>query len=76
MIVNDGHNGRLLYDGSFQNCLFSSPVTPNVWPFGQMFGLWSSELAMGRWYRSKEKVAGMNPFGGYLSSKKWHLNEV
>ena len=34
-----------------------------------------SELAMGRWYRSKEKVAGMNPYGAYLSSKKWHLNE-
>ena len=35
----------------------------------------SYELAMGRWYRSKEKVAGMNPYGAYLSSKKWHLNE-
>ena len=29
------------------------------------------------WYtRSKEKLRGHNPFGGYLSNKKWHLNEV
>ena len=34
------------------------------------------ELSMGRWYRSKEMVSGMNPIGGYLTNKKWHLNEV
>ena len=34
------------------------------------------ELAMGRWYRSQEKMAGDYPFGGYLTNKKWHLNEV
>ena len=34
------------------------------------------ELAMGRWHRSKEKVAGFYPYGGYLTNKKWHLNEV
>ena len=28
------------------------------------------------WYRSKEKVAGMYPYAGYLTNKKWHLNEV
>ena len=28
------------------------------------------------WYRSKEKVAGDNPYVGYLTNKKWHLNEV
>ena len=28
------------------------------------------------WYRSKEKVAGKYPYGGYLTNKKWHLNEV
>ena len=33
-------------------------------------------LIMGRWYRSKEKVAGVNPYGGYLTNKKWHLKEV
>ena len=34
------------------------------------------ELSMGRWYRSNEKVAGKYPYGGYLTNKKWHLNEV
>ena len=31
-------------------------------------------LAMGRWYRSKDKLSGNHPYAGYL--KKWHLNEV
>ena len=34
------------------------------------------ELNMGRWYRSKEILNGWNPYGGYISNKKWHLNEV
>ena len=33
-------------------------------------------LDMGRWHRSKEKLAGNNPFAGYLTNKKWNLNEV
>ena len=33
------------------------------------------ELAMGRWYRSKEKFEDY-PYYGYLSNKKWYLNEV
>ena len=36
----------------------------------------SDELDYGRWYRSKEKVSGKYPNGGYLSNKKWYLNEV
>ena len=36
----------------------------------------SYDLAMGRWYRSKEKLSGNYPYGGYLTNKKWHLNEV
>ena len=28
------------------------------------------------WYRSKEKVSGFSPYAGYLTNKKWHLNEV
>ena len=40
---------------------------------GSIYGL---SLSMGRWYRSKEKVAGKYPYGGYLTNKKWHLNEV
>ena len=27
------------------------------------------------WYRSKEKLF-KNPYSGYLTNKKWHLNEV
>ena len=42
-------------------------LTPNLMNY---------ELAMGRWYRSKEKVQGKYPFGGYLTNKNWHLNEV
>ena len=33
-------------------------------------------LTLGRWYRSKDKLAGDNPFGVYMANKKWHLNEV
>ena len=33
-------------------------------------------LALGRWHRSKEKLAGNYPYGGYLTNKKWNLNEV
>ena len=28
------------------------------------------------WYRSKDIVYGRNPYAGYLTNKKWHLNEV
>ena len=28
------------------------------------------------WHRSKEIVSGVNPYAGYLTNKKWHLNEV
>ena len=38
--------------------------------------LWEEELALGKWWRSKERVSGFNPNAGYLSNKKWHLNEV
>ena len=34
------------------------------------------ELAMGKWYRSKERLSGFFPYTGYLTNKKWHLNEV
>ena len=44
----------------------------------------SEELYLGKkyhpegrgWYRSKEKVSDRNPYGGYYTNKKWHLNEV
>ena len=35
-----------------------------------------SELDMGKWWRSKEKLQGDIPYAGYLSNKKWYLNEV
>ena len=38
--------------------------------------LYPKDLAFGRWYRSKEIVKGFNLYGGYLSNKKWYLNEV
>ena len=34
------------------------------------------EVELGRWYRSKERVSGTNPAAGFLTNKKWHLNEV
>ena len=34
------------------------------------------QLSLGRWYRSEEKLAGKNPYSGYLTNKKQHLNEV
>ena len=37
----------------------------------------NKEINLGRgWHRSKERVAGLNPYGGYLANKKWYLNEV
>ena len=37
----------------------------------------NEEINSGRgWYRSKEKVAGIYPYAGWLTNKKWHLNEV
>ena len=34
------------------------------------------ELEMGRWWRSKERLRGGDPNYGYVSNKKWKLNEV
>ena len=34
------------------------------------------EKALGRWHRSEEKLEGDSPYVGYLTDKKWHLNEV
>ena len=37
----------------------------------------NNEINSGRgWYRSKENVVGDYPYAGYLTNKKWHLNEV
>ena len=43
--------------------------------------LYDYELAMEdeiegkRWYRSKERLAGVNPFASYMMNKKWWLEE-
>ena len=38
--------------------------------------LYPYQFDMGRWYRSKEKLRGFYPYRGYLTNKKWFLNEV
>ena len=30
----------------------------------------------GRWYKSRDKLEGLNPYGGYISNKKWEHIEV
>ena len=42
-------------------------LTGNLYPY---------ELAMGRWWRSKEKLKEMSLYGGYHSNPKWIFNEV
>ena len=43
----------------------------------QGLGSWQTlDTSMGRWYRSKETIAGKNPYFGYLSNKRWPLNEA
>ena len=37
----------------------------------------NKEINNGRgWYRSKDTLAGKFSYAGYLTNKKWHLNEV
>ena len=40
------------------------------------YALAPDELGLGKWYRSKETLEGVNPFAGYLTNKKWLLNEA
>ena len=37
--------------------------------------MYDSELAWGKWYRSKEKKGGDHPFTSYMLNKKWTLEE-
>ena len=49
-----------------------SYLSPRLLSLGE-----NKEINSGRgWYRSKEKLAGHFPYAGYLTNKKWHLNEV
>ena len=58
--------------GAGTHAQMASIITPEEMELGK-----NKEINSGRgWYRSKEKVAGMYPYAGYLTNKKWHLNEV
>ena len=37
--------------------------------------LWDYELEWGKWYRSKDRKGGQNPFPSYLMNKKWTMEE-
>ena len=37
--------------------------------------MYDYELKYGKWYRSKERKVGINPFGSYMLNKKWTLEE-
>ena len=37
--------------------------------------LWSGYLPLGKWYRSKERKVGQNPFYSFMMNKKWTLGE-
>ena len=51
-------------------------MAPYLTPWELLLGE-NEDINSGRgWYRSKEKLAGDNPYAGYLTNKKWHLNEV
>ena len=41
----------------------------------QVSYLWDYELEWGRWYRSKDRKGGENPFVSYLMNKKWTMEE-
>ena len=68
MIVADDYN-------HFNNSIINDVMSAGT--HAHMGGYLSSQLLdIGRWYRSKEKLVGNNPYPGYLTNKKWHLNEV
>ena len=41
----------------------------------QVGRLHSSRLDWGKWHRSKDTMAGDNPFGSFMLNKKWTLEE-
>ena len=34
------------------------------------------DLQLGKWWRSTENIPGLQPYGGFMVRKKWHLGEV
>ena len=69
MIVADDYD-------HFDNIMEHDVIGAGTHAHGPAAYLEPYHLALGRWYRSKEKLAGKNPFAGYLTNKKWNLNEV
>ena len=58
--------------GAGTHAIMASALYPEELSYGE-----NKEINSGRgWYRSQEKVAGKYPYAGYLTNKKWHLNEV
>ena len=58
--------------GAGTHAQMASSLYPDELSLGE-----NEDINSGRgWYRSKEKVAGINPYTGYLTNKKWHMNEV
>ena len=53
-------------------------MAASLYPYELAMGKWYHPEGNGTygWYRSKEKVDGNNKYVGYLTNKKWHLNEV
>ena len=37
--------------------------------------MYDYELEWGKWYRSRERKTGLNPFGSYMMNKKWTKEE-
>jgi len=57
--------------GAGTHAYMAASISPRDLSYGE-----NKEINSGRgWYRSKEEVAGKYPYGGYLTNKKWHLNE-
>ena len=76
MIIADDYNH---FNNITANDLLGAGTHAQITSFVDLYELYDGEEYHpdGRgWYRSKEKVSGINPYAGCLTNKKWHLNEV
>ena len=58
--------------GAGTHALFGPNLSPAYLDWGEKY---HPEEGRG-WYRSQETVSGLNPYSGWLTNKKWHMNEV
>ena len=58
------------FDSIVKDCVTGKADCVNECAF-----LYEYELAMGKWYRSKEIKSGDKIFGSYMLNKKWVLEE-